>query len=92
MTKKPDLFFRVCREAGINKEEVITIRFQDSITMAEKQKCEQCEKPAIGLQSFGYCVNYVCEDHADKLLLALKPGEKQAYEYCYLERFDTADR
>jgi hypothetical protein len=59
--------------------------------MTEKMKCERCEKDAIGIQSFGYCVSCVCEDHADGLLLALRPGEKQAYEYCYLERFDTAD-
>jgi hypothetical protein len=58
--------------------------------MDKPPKCERCDKPAIGIQSFGYCVSYVCEDHADGLLLALKPGEKQAYEYCYLERFDTA--
>jgi hypothetical protein len=30
-------------------------------------------------------------EHADSALLALKPGEKKAYEYCYLERFDTTD-
>jgi hypothetical protein len=59
--------------------------------MAEKPKCERCEKAAIGVQSFGCCVAYVCEDHADNLLLALKPGEKQAYDYCYFERFETAD-
>jgi hypothetical protein len=59
--------------------------------MDKKPQCERCQKDAIGIQSFGYCVNYFCEDHADTLLLALKPGEKQAYEYCYLERFDTAD-
>lgn len=59
--------------------------------MAERPKCERCEKEAIGLQSLGFCVAYVCRDHADSSLLALKPGEKQAYEYCYLERFDTTD-
>jgi hypothetical protein len=59
--------------------------------MAEKPKCERCEKDAIGIQSFGYCIAYVCQDHADSLHLALKPSEKQAYDYCYLERFDTAD-
>ena len=59
--------------------------------MAEKPRCEYCEKEAIGLQSLGSCVSYVCLDHADSSLLALKPGEKQAYDYCYLERFDTAD-
>jgi hypothetical protein len=59
--------------------------------MAERPKCERCGKDAIGLQSLGFCVSYVCKDHADSALLALKPGEKQAYEYCYLERFDTPD-
>lgn len=59
--------------------------------MASKPKCEHCGKDAIGIQSLGCCVASVCEDHADGLLLALKPGEKLAYEECYLERFDTAD-
>ncbi|MDD1686568.1 hypothetical protein [Methanoregula sp.] len=59
--------------------------------MAEKPKCERCGKDAIGRQSLGFCVSYVCQDHADSALLALKPGETQAYEYCYLERFDTTD-
>lgn len=59
--------------------------------MAEKHKCDQCNKVAIGLQSFGCCVSYVCEDHAHTHLIALKPGEKLAYECCYLERFDIPD-
>lgn len=59
--------------------------------MAEKQKCEHCEKEAIGFQSFGCCFAYVCRDHADSLLLHLKPGEKQSSGECYVERFDTAD-
>lgn len=59
--------------------------------MTENHKCEQCGKDAIGLQSLGFCVSYVCKDHADSALLALKPGEKRAYEYCYLERFDEPD-
>ena len=57
--------------------------------MREKQKCEHCGKDAIGIQSFGCCVAYVCHDHADNLLLALKPGEKQVYGECYFELFDT---
>lgn len=57
--------------------------------MVEKPKCERCGKDAIGLQSLGSCVAYVCQEHADSALLALKPGEKQAYDYCYFERFDT---
>ncbi len=60
--------------------------------MAEKQRCEHCGRAAIGFQSFGCCSAYVCADHADSLLLALKPGEKQAFGECYLERFDMADR
>jgi hypothetical protein len=59
--------------------------------MAEKQKCEYCEKDAIGYQGFGCCPAYVCLDHADNLLLALKPGEKQSFGECYLERFSTTD-
>lgn len=55
--------------------------------MDKRPTCEHCSKPAIGIQSLGCCVSYVCEDHADGLLLALKPGEKKAYEECYLERF-----
>ena len=59
--------------------------------MAEKQKCEYCGKEAIGFQSFGCCAAYVCRDHADNLLLALKPGEKQAYGECCFELFDTPE-
>ncbi|MEN6444356.1 MAG: hypothetical protein WC391_05665 [Methanoregula sp.] len=59
--------------------------------MVIKPKCEHCEKDAIGIQSLGCCVACVCEDHADGLLLALRPGEKLAYDECYLERFDTAN-
>jgi hypothetical protein len=60
--------------------------------MAESQKCDLCEKEAIGIQSFGCCTSRVCRDHAGSLLLALKPGERQVYDQCYLERFETADR
>ncbi|MDD1684174.1 MAG: hypothetical protein LUO98_10120 [Methanoregula sp.] len=60
--------------------------------MAGKPKCEHCEKEAIGFQSFGCCFAYVCKDHADSMLLALKPGEKQLSGECYFERYDTADR
>lgn len=59
--------------------------------MDKKTRCEYCEKDAIGIQSLGTCVSCVCRDHADSHLLALKPGEKQAYDYCYFERFDTVD-
>ncbi len=55
--------------------------------MAVKVKCEYCDKDAIGLQSLEGGFNYVCADHADTLLLALKPGEKKAFGVCYLERY-----
>jgi len=55
--------------------------------MAEKRKCERCGKDAIGLESMEGGFEYVCEDHADSLLLALKPGEKKVYGVCVLERF-----
>jgi len=50
-------------------------------------KCERCGKDAIGLESMEGGFEYVCEDHADGLLLALKPGEKKVYGVCVLERF-----
>ena len=55
--------------------------------MAERTKCEYCEKDAIGFQSLEAAFANVCEDHADSLLLALKPGEKKIYGSCVLERY-----
>lgn len=55
--------------------------------MAERKKCEYCEKDAIGFQSLEGSFAYVCQDHADSLLLALKPGEKKIYGVCVLERY-----
>lgn len=59
--------------------------------MVTRITCEFCEKDAIGCQSFESSFAYVCEDHADGLLLALKPGEKKSYGGCYLERYGTTD-
>ncbi|MEN6611739.1 MAG: hypothetical protein ABFC24_12935 [Methanoregulaceae archaeon] len=56
--------------------------------MAEKRKCERCGKDAIGFQSMEGGFEYVCQDHADTLLLGLKPGEKKSYGVCYLERYE----
>ncbi len=56
--------------------------------MAKKQKCEYCEKEAIGLQSLEGDFAYVCKDHADGLLLALKPGEKKVFGVCVFERYE----
>jgi hypothetical protein len=55
--------------------------------MEEKPKCDRCGKDAIGFQSMEGGFEYVCIEHADGLLLALKPGEKKAYGVCYLERY-----
>jgi hypothetical protein len=66
-------------------------RRTEKITMAEKMKCEYCEKDAIGYQGFGCCSAYVCLDHADNFVLALKPGEKMTSGECYFERFNTTD-
>jgi len=60
-------------------------------TMVEKQKCEYCEKDAIGYQGYGCCSAYVCLDHADDFVLALKPGEKQISGECYFERFSNPE-
>lgn len=59
--------------------------------MVEKKKCEYCEKEAIGLQSLEGSFAYVCPDHADSLLLALKPGEKKVFGVCVLERYPDTD-
>jgi hypothetical protein len=67
-------------------------RSQERMTMAERPTGEHGEKDAIGFQSFGCCFACVCQDHADGLLLALKPGEKKSSGECYVERFDSADR
>ena len=66
-------------------------RRTEKITMAEKMKCEYCEKDAIGYQGYGCCSAYVCLDHADKFVLDLKPGEKLVSGECYFERFSTTD-
>ena len=66
-------------------------RRTEEIIMPEKMKCEYCEKDATGYQGFGCCSAYVCTDHADNLLLALKPGEKLTSGECYFERFSITD-
>ena len=55
--------------------------------MADTHKCDRCGNEAIGFQSMEGGFEYVCRDHADSLLLALKPGEKKTYGVCYLERY-----
>lgn len=60
------------------------------IIMAEKPKCARCGKDAIGFQSIGCCFSHVCGDHAESILLSLKPGEKRSSGECYFERFDAS--
>jgi len=66
-------------------------RRTEKIIMAEKIKCEYCDKDAIGYQGFGCCSAYVCLDHADTFVLNLKPGEKLSSGECYFERFGITD-
>jgi len=66
-------------------------RRTEEFTMVEKRKCEYCEKDAEGYQSFGCCFAYVCMNHADSLLLALKPGERLISGECYFERFTITE-
>jgi hypothetical protein len=66
-------------------------RRSEKRSMAEKRKCEYCEKDAIGYQGFACCSAYVCLDHADSFVLALKPGEKLTSGECYFERFSVTD-
>lgn len=61
-------------------------------TMAEKKKCEYCDKDAVGYQGFACCSAYVCLDHADNFLRALKPGERLVSGECSFERFSIADK
>jgi hypothetical protein len=63
----------------------------DGNIMTAKQKCEYCDNDAIGYQGFGCCAAYVCHDHADDFVRALKPGEKRVSGECYFERFNTQE-
>ena len=55
--------------------------------MPEQQKCEYCSKDAIGFQGFGCCAAYVCADHAEPMLLELKPGQRKISGECVFERY-----
>jgi hypothetical protein len=79
-------FFKTVRPGKVSMK-----RRSEGHTMVETRKCEYCEKDAAGYQSFGCCFAYVCLDHADNLLLALKPGEKLTSGECYFERFSITD-
>ncbi|MEI8330202.1 MAG: hypothetical protein WCF90_00850 [Methanomicrobiales archaeon] len=55
--------------------------------ITEKQKCEYCGMEAIGFQLLEGSFGYFCRDHLDRLLLAIKPGEKKICGGCVLERY-----
>jgi hypothetical protein len=55
--------------------------------MAEGRKCDICGKDAIGFQGFGCGAAFVCADHADPVLLALKPGQRKISADCVYERY-----
>jgi hypothetical protein len=82
---------RILTFPPFGQEKVSMRRGQKRIIMAEKMKCEYCAKDAIGYQGFGCCSAYVCLDHADSLLLELKPGEKKVSGECYFDRFSIPE-
>ncbi|MCC7565432.1 MAG: hypothetical protein KO206_04025 [Methanomicrobiaceae archaeon] len=49
--------------------------------------CSVCGKKAIGCQIFGCCGSNVCEEHADRKLRDLRPGERLEWGGCYFVRF-----
>jgi hypothetical protein len=53
--------------------------------------CQVCGKPAIGMQIFGCCSSTVCEDHAEKTLLIMEPGERSEYGACYFWRYGNTE-
>ena len=55
--------------------------------MAERMKCDKCGKDAIGFQGFGCSAAFVCADHADRILLDLKPGQRKICSQCVYERY-----
>ena len=55
--------------------------------MDRPEKCQFCTKDVIGYQGFACCAEYVCADHANPMLLELKPGERKVSGECYFERY-----
>ncbi|PWR69595.1 hypothetical protein DLD82_17510 [Methanospirillum stamsii] len=46
-----------------------------------------CGKPAIGIQFLGCCASAVCEDHAERYILSLAPGERLKSGSCTFVRY-----
>ena len=53
----------------------------------ETPTCDFCKKKAIGMQILGCCKQEVCEDHAEQMLLVMKPGERKDWGACYYVRY-----
>ncbi|GAB7015930.1 hypothetical protein [Methanogenium cariaci] len=53
----------------------------------DNQRCDFCEKKAIGMQILGCVSQNVCEDHAEQMLVAMKPGERKDWGACYYVRY-----
>jgi len=49
-------------------------------------RCDFCGKKAIGIQILGSVQQNVCEDHAEKMLVAMSPGERKDWGECYFIR------
>ena len=52
----------------------------------QNTRCDFCGKKAIGTQILGFVRLNVCEDHAEKELIAMNPGEQKAWGECYFIR------
>ena len=49
-------------------------------------RCDFCGKKAIGVQILGCVKQNVCEDHAEKMLVGMKPGTQKDWGECYFIR------
>ncbi len=74
-------------QGGKNREKHYEPTEQSFSAMSVPDKCQTCGKEVIGFQGFGCCAEYVCADHANPILLALKPGERKVSGECYFERY-----
>ena len=57
-------------------------------TLTHHPRCDFCAKKAIGMQILGCVTQNVCEDHAEKMLVEMKPGERKDWGECYFIRYD----
>lgn len=56
-------------------------------TPTKNSRCDFCAKAAIGMQILGCVTQNVCEDHAEKMLAEMKPGERKDWGECYFVRY-----